>query len=181
MKIYPLKMLEQLKGKLAATSNPRHRALLENVIEHVSAELDGRDVERIMKTLVPNPQFHWYGFGYGDVGPKGDAAVRAHYGKMLGEGYNIHQHDFKRIVVDDNTVFLDGPIHIIFPGKVLQGMQLAVDDPEASYLFSYYSWAIFHYDDQGNCTGEDSFSDGVPMLERMKKLAPEDIPEPFNC
>jgi hypothetical protein len=181
MKIQPLKMLEQIEEKIAATDNLRHQAMLKNVREHVASEIDGRDVDRIMKTLGPDPQFHWFGAGYGDIGPKGYQGVRAHYNKMLSDGYNIHQHIFTRIAVDDHTVFLDGPIHIIFPGKALQAMQIPVDDADASYMFSYHSWAYFHFDDNGVCTGEDSFSDGMPSPERLKKMAPEDMPDSFRC
>ena len=178
MKIRPIAMIEQLTEKLDSTSNPRHQKLLQNVIAHVSAEIDGRDVNRILDTMVPEPQFHWYGMGYGDVGPKGREAVTAHYSKMLGERYHLHQHIFDTIMVDDNNVFLAGMIHIIFPGRVLKDMEFSVDDEKSAYAASYYSWARFRFDDAGNCLGEDSFSDGMPItLERLTKLRPDEMPE----
>ncbi len=181
MKIEPRKMLDQIDAKIAATSNPRHQSMLKNFREHVAAELDGRDLNRIMRTLVPEPQYHWWGMGLGDVGPKGKAAVEAHYRQMLDEGFNLHQHELNRIVVDDTNIFLDGPIHIVFPGKALKNMGFPVEDIDAFYLFSYHAWALFQYDDSGKFTCEDSYMDGAMTMERLKKLKPEEVPEPIRA
>ena len=177
MKVDQQRMLGEIDAKIAATSNPRHRAPLKTVREHVSAELDGRDLNRIMNTLCPDPQYHFWGAGIGDFGPKGREAVAAFYKKFLDDGYNKHQHLFERIVVDDNNVVLDGEMRIVFPGKALRGMGLQVDDADASYLFSYRAAAIFSFDDDGKCLCEDSYSDGLPTLERLIKLKPEEVPE----
>jgi len=55
---------------------------------------------------------------------------------------------------------------------------VAVDDPEAHYLYSYRSAAIFKYDAAGRCLGEDTYSDGYPTLERVRKLASKELPDP---
>jgi hypothetical protein len=179
-KIRPLAMLDALCAKLAELDDPRHRANLATVRDHVAAELDGRDVARVMATMVDEPQFHWYGYGHGDVGPKGKAAVESHYRRFLGDRCNLHQHDFRRIVVDHRHVVLEGPMHIVFPGTALAGRGIHVDDPASSYLFTYDVCAIFHFDESGRCTGEDSYGDGAPSAGRITKLDPADVPEPIE-
>lgn len=177
MKIHPERMLERLEERIAETTNPRHQAMLQTIRAHTGAELEGIDVGRIMETMVAEPQFHWYGFGYGDVGPKGRQEVEAHYRRFVGDGCNLHEQDFRRIVVDDHNVVLEGPMHIVFPGAALRSRQIDVDDPDAYYLYSYDVCAIFHFDENGRCTGEDSYGDGAPTSARLKKLAPEELPE----
>ena len=168
----PSRTIAQIDEKIAATGNPRHRALLENWREHVIAEVAG-DIEAIMKTQVAEPRYHFWGGGTGDRGPKGGAAVRAYYQELFDQGANTLQHDFDRIVVDDHHVCFDGPIRIIMPGTRLRKMGVPVDDPDARYVYSYQAANVFYYDDDGNCLGEDAYSDLPKTLDAVHKLAPE--------
>jgi hypothetical protein len=165
--------LRPLDAKIAATTNPRHLALLRNFREHLAAELAG-DVEAIMKTQCAEPHYHFYGAGAGDVGPKGGAAVRAFYANIFALGYDKLRYDIDRFVVDDRALFHEGWMHIVFPGRALQAMGLPCDDLSGSYVFSYRQAAIFHYDESGVCTGEDTYSDGPLTPQRLRKLTPEE-------
>ena len=42
------------------------------------------------------------------------------------------------------------------------------------------SAAIFKDDAVGRCTGEDTYSDGHPTLERVRKLEPGELPDPLR-
>src|SRR5258706_525535 len=55
--INPMRSIEGLDRKRAHVTNPRHLRMIDVLQEHVVAELDG-DLERIMKTLVPEPSYH---------------------------------------------------------------------------------------------------------------------------
>jgi len=66
-------------------------------------------------------------------------------------------------------------MHIVFPGKALAGMGLEVDDENAHYVYSYRQAAVFHYDTDGVCTGEDTYSDGPLNVERLRKLTDAEI------
>jgi hypothetical protein len=167
----PARTLEPLDARIAATERPRHVAILRNFREHLLAELAG-DVEAIMKTQCPEPQYHFYGGGQGDVGPKGGDAVRAFYQQIFDAGYNKLRYDIDRFIVDDRTLFHEGDMHIVFPGRALQAMGHEVDDPDANYVFSYRQAAIFHYDEDGVCTGEDTYSDGALTMDRVRRLTP---------
>ena len=70
-------MWQAIEDRLASTTNPRHRAMLEVVIEHARAEAE-RTVDRLMATLVDDPQYHFWVSGR-DVGPKGRPAVVSYY------------------------------------------------------------------------------------------------------
>ncbi len=166
--------LAPIDAQLAATANPRHRALLQNFREHLVAELAG-DVDAIMKTQCAEPRYHFYGSGTGDFGPKGGAAVRAFYETIFALGYNKLRYVADRFVVDDRALFHEGQMDIVFPGRALAAMGIPCDDPDGHYVFSYRQAAVFHYDAQGVCTGEDTYSDGPLTPERLRKLAPEEV------
>jgi len=163
--------LRPIDAKIAATASPRHRALLENFRAHLVAELAG-DVDAILKTQCASPQYHFYGAGTGDFGPKGGAAVRAFYENLVALGYNKLRYDIDRFIVDDAGLFHEGSMHIVFPGTALRAMGLPCDDVSGNYVFSYRQAAIFHYDENGVCTGEDTYSDGALTPERLRKLTP---------
>jgi hypothetical protein len=163
--------LRPIDAKIGATTNPRHRALLQNFREHLVAELAG-DVDAILKTQCANPQYHFYGSGTGDFGPKGFAAVRDFYAGIFALGYNKLRYEIERFVIDDRALFHEGQMHIVFPGRALQAMGLPCDDLAGNYVFSYRQAAIFHYDEHGICTGEDTYSDGPLTPERLRRLTP---------
>lgn len=165
--------LGPVDARIAATSNPRHLALLRNFRAHLVAELAG-DTEAIMRTQCAEPLYHFYGSGSGDFGPKGGEAVRGFYQNIFALGYNKLRYDIDRFIVDDRALFHEGQMHIVFPGRALVAMGLPCEDPSASYVFSYRQAAIFHYDESGECTGEDTYSDGPLTPERLRKLTPEE-------
>lgn len=166
--------LAPVDAKIAATTNPRHRALLQNFREHLLAEIAG-DTDAIMKTQVAHPQYHFYGSGRGDTGPKGGGAVRGFYEGIFALGYNKLRYVIDRFIIDDRGLFHEGQMDIVFPGRALQAMGIACDDLSALYVFSYRQAAIFHYDEAGHCTGEDTYSDGALTPERLRKLTPEEV------
>lgn len=165
--------LAPLDAKIAATANPRHRALLQNFRDHLVAELAG-DVEAILKTQCAEPRYHFYGSGGGDFGPKGGAAVRGFYQAIFALGYNKLRYDIDRFIFDDRALFHEGWMHIVFPGRALQALGVACDDPAGHYVFSYRQAAVFHYDERGVCTGEDTYGDGPLTPERLRRLTPEE-------
>lgn len=168
----PSKTVAKVDEKIAATSNPRHLKMLRNFREHLILETGGKDVDALMATQIEEPYYRFWGSGTGDYGPKGGASVRAHYQGMVDMGTYRLQQDVDRLMVDDNYVFVDGELHILFPGKTCIAWGLNVDDPEADYIYSYRSATLFKYDDEGNCYGEDTYSDGLPSLERLVKVVP---------
>lgn len=165
--------LAPLDEKIASTSNPRHRALLNNFREHLVAEVSGH-VDAIMKTQHPEPLYHFYGAGLGDTGPKGGKAVRDFYQNIMAQGYNKLRYDIDRFIIDDHALFHEGDMHIVFPADAVRAMGIEVSSDASHYVYSYRQAAIFHYDDEGVCTGEDTYSDGGPSAERIRPLTDEE-------
>lgn len=56
--IDPTKTWAPLEQRLARTTHPRHRQMLAVVIEHMKAEAIP-DMQRLMATLSPNPDYHF--------------------------------------------------------------------------------------------------------------------------
>jgi hypothetical protein len=165
--------LAPLDARIAQTTNPRHLAILRNYREHLVAEI-AADVDAIMKTQCAEPMYHFYGAGVGDTGPKGYQQVRAFYEHIFEQGYNKLCYVSDRFVVDDRALFHEGWMNIVFPGRALQQMGISVDDASANYVYTYRQSAIFHYDENGICTGEDTYSDGALTKDRVRKLTPEE-------
>lgn len=161
--------LRPIDAEIARTTKPRHVAILRNFREHLVAELAG-DVDAILKTQCAEPRYHFYGSGTGDFGPKGGDAVRAFYENIFALGYHKLCYVADRFVVGDRALFHEGQMHIVFPGRALLAMGLPADDAAANYVFSYRQAAVFHYDENGVCTGEDTYSDGPLTPDRLRKL-----------
>jgi hypothetical protein len=168
---YTLKPLDEF---IAQTSNPKHLAILANYREHLLAEIAG-DVEAIMATQAPEPQYHFYGAGVGDTGPKGQKEVRAFYQNIFDQGYNKLRYDADRFVVQDHALFHEGNMHIVFPGNALADLGIEVEDKSAYYVYSYRQAAVFHYDPSGVCTGEDTYSDGPLNADRLRRLTEAEV------
>ena len=176
MKIIPEESYAKVDEAIANAKSPRHKAMLENYREHMAAEIDG-DVERIMATQVAEPRYHLYGQGTGDHGPKGQREVRQFYEHIFANRYNKLRYDIERIFCTDDYLFHEGTLNIVFPGATLKQMGMPVDDADAWYLYSYHTCAIFPYDENGLAKGEDVFSDGPMSTDRLRKLAPEELPD----
>ena len=70
-----------LEERLERTQDARHRRMLETVIEHLRAEVDA-SVERLLATLVPEPEYHLWNNG-SDYGPKGVDQVTGYYRELV--------------------------------------------------------------------------------------------------
>jgi len=176
MKIDPTRSFAKVDEAIAQAESPRHKAILENYREHMAAEIDG-DVERIMATQIDEPQYHIYGQGLGDTGPKGGAEVRAFYQDIMDNDRNILEYEIQKIFCSDDNLFHEGTLRIIFPGYALKSFGLPIDDQDAWYLYSYQTSAIFPYAEDGRAIGEDVYSDGPLNMERIEKLADDELPD----
>lgn len=66
--IDPTKTWVPVEERLAVTTNERHRQVLSIVLEHMKAEAEP-DMERLMATLAPNPDYHFW-YANADMGPR---------------------------------------------------------------------------------------------------------------
>lgn len=176
-KLDPAKGYRAVEERLDRTRDPRRRAILACLRDHLLAEMRG-DFELLLSTLAPDPHYHFWveGSGFGG-GPRGLAAVRRHYEQLFEEGRSVCEYDIERIVVDDDCVVTEGWFDQVFPGRVLASRGASIDDPEAVYALRMRLLLLWPFDANGKLVGEDSYSNGSMYVPgNIRKLAPEEIP-----
>ncbi|MFE6857761.1 nuclear transport factor 2 family protein [Nocardia sp. NPDC057668] len=172
--VEPTSTWKLLEERLAVTVNERHRQVLEIVIAHMKAEAVP-DLDGLMKTLVPEPNYHFWQFGQ-DVGPKGWDGVRDYYAAFVASKSNILEFDLDRLLVDDNCVVTEGYLRQIYPGAYAAQIGLPVEDPAADYLISFRQLLLWPVDEAGLIVGEDSYHSG-PV--EIRKLSFDELPREY--
>src|SRR5262249_14176672 len=155
----------QLDAASAKFADRRRREMVAVFRDHVVAEMHG-DLDRIMGTLVPNPQYHGWG-PTGDVAPKGYDAVEAFYAEWLALKGNYFDIDVTCLVVDDVHCVSEQSQRVIISGESFLagrwGRNLQEANPDAfdafdssgHYLMTSRSLIIVPFDGEGRMEGED--------------------------
>lgn len=172
--VEPTKTWKLLEERLAVTTNERHRQVLEIVIEHMKAEAVP-DLDGLMKTLVAEPDYHFWQFGQ-DVGPKGWDGVHAYYSAFVASKSNILEFELDRLLVDDDCVVTEGYLRQIYPGAYAAEIGIPVEDTEADYLISFRQLLLWPVDASGLIVGEDSYHSG-PV--EIRKLSFDELPSEY--
>jgi hypothetical protein len=175
MKLDQTKTWQKVDDRLARTTNPRHRRILEKLRDHMVAEANA-DFDLLMSTLGPEPEYRSWRDGL-DVAPKGRAAVAAFYRNLIEERRHILEYDIEHLVVDDDTIVTDGVLRQVVPGRHLARLGIPVDEPDAFYLITRRLLNVWPYDAGGQIVGEQTYNNGAFRPENIQKLAPEDLPE----
>lgn len=166
-----------IEEKLQTTSNPRHRRMLQMLLQHARAEVEG-DLESVLATLAPWPVYK--GVRPNGPQPEGPEEVRQFYiHDIFGSGRNVFESNKTRIIVDDHTIVTEGPMRILLWGRdlALKGMQ--VEDETAAYLMTVDVLIVWPFDEECRIIGEESWSQ--PMVEPIRKIAEEDVPDTFKA
>jgi hypothetical protein len=161
-----------LDRHMETLESPRHRQLLQVVIDHVRAEVT-RSVDGLMATLVADPQYHFWVRGQ-DVGPKGYDAVRAYYEQFVLGGGAVFESRKDRVVVDDHTIAHEGPIRNLVSGTIAAARGYSVPDTAGHYLVTFRNCVWWSFDDAGLALGEDSYTSMHP--DHWQRIAAEDLP-----
>jgi hypothetical protein len=166
----------RVEERLDQTDDPRQRAMLTTLLEHLRAEADVQ-VDRLVATLSDHPNYHLWQDGR-DVGPVGLDAVRGYYEELVSVKRHVLEFDIERIVVDHDTVVTEGWIHALNPGAVARARGWVVDDDSATYLVSQRVVIFWPFDAEGQMTGEDGYANFDPLGAR--KLAEDEWPEAYR-
>ncbi len=178
--IEPTSGYRAVDQRLERTSNPRHRQLLGVLRDHLYAECN-KDFPLLLSTLSADPDYRFWidGAGFGS-GPKGLAAVTAHYENLYRENRHVCDYRIERIVVDDDCIVTEGWFDQVFPGRVLVSRGAPIDDPDAVYALRMRLLLLWPYDAAGKLVGEDSYSNGSMYTpENIRKLSADEIPAQF--
>ncbi|NMH98207.1 nuclear transport factor 2 family protein [Pseudonocardia acidicola] len=163
-----------LADRVEQERDPRHRANLEVVARHVEEEVRG-DMDALMATLVPEPQYRIWGAS-SSTGPKGHAEVVAHYQAMFDSGKSRLEYEVTRVVVDDDTVVTEGIFRHAYTGATLAGRVVAADevDLERWYLVEYHALVVWPIGADGLIEGEEIYAGEPPRIVRA--LEPGECP-----
>lgn len=175
--IDPSYAVRAFDARLMATTDPRHRVVLGAAREHVRLEAEPVwDLDRLMATLVPQPEYHIW-VGGADVGPKGAAAVRAYYAKMIHSGMNAFEMKVDRLVVDDRCVVMEGFSTQLYPGRAAARLGISLDDLTNQCLVKHRTLVVMPVDPDGLLVGEDVYLSGPAS---WRQVLPGDLPPGFG-
>ncbi len=161
-----------LEERLAVTDNPRHRKLIQTVIDHAKAESVG-DLEGLMDTLIAEPQYHFWG-PRGDSGPKGQEGVRGYYQAYVNSGAAILQSPKERIIVDDVSICHEGVISTLLSWDLAKARGYAIPEDRGHYIVHMRVVILWSFDEDGRAFGEDSY--GIINPQDFEPVADEDLP-----
>jgi hypothetical protein len=154
---------KDVEAKLAQTTNPRHRLLLERVLQHAIGEVEA-DLEAVMDSLSANPVYRLWSNPDPKAAPAGRENVRRYYADIIfGLGRAFIESNKDRIVVDDNTVITEGWLRTVMWGRDVLDMGRQVDNPDAYYLIRTRLLNVWPCDAEGYIIGEETYSGAASM------------------
>jgi hypothetical protein len=167
----PERTWEPLEKRIKVETNPKCRALLEQVRDHMRAEIRG-EFEPLMATLIDEPQYHLWGVGP-ENGPKGREAVSQFYQNMIASGGNRFEFAVERIVADENGVITEGKMRSLTPGSGLLAAGMSEMggqpiDPEANYMSEMQILTVWPGGEGGRLIGEDIYFGSTPAGDFTK-------------
>lgn len=157
-----------VEARLETETDPVLRRNLEVVLAHMKAEAAG-DLEGLMATVAEQASYHAYDAGP-EQSPQGRSAVRSFYEAFIASGATKLALDVERLYVDRHGVLTEGVMRMAWPGTALAARGIAVDDPQADYLYETRMATLWPIDDDGLIVGEDTYTggDGFAGIENRK-------------
>jgi hypothetical protein len=164
----------KVEARLATETDPVLRRNLETLLQHMKAEAS-LDMEALMATVSDHAHYHTY---TDNPGPEhvGKAAVQEFYERFAASGAHKLHHDLDRLVVDRECILTEGVMRMAYPGRTLEAMGIAVDDPDADYLYETRMAIVWPIDGDGLFIGEDAYVEGDGFVGIAgRKVDPADI------
>jgi hypothetical protein len=167
-----------IEPTLAETTNPRHRLMLERLLQHARCEVE-EDLEGVMATLSPNPAYRVRSGGP-EMNPVGAEAVRRFYVEQIyGKGRYCLESNKERILVSDDAIVTEAMVRSVHWGRDLIDMGAPVDDPDGVYLMTWDSLIVWPYDEDARIIGEEGWSMRVGP-DAIRRITEDELPETFK-
>ena len=112
-----------LEERAAAEQNPRRKALVTAVRDHMEHEIKG-ELDPLMDTLTTHPIYHFWGQAEPSV-IEGREQVRAFYSGMFATGGQQFEVVVDKVVVSDNHVITEGQVKQVHRGASLAAMGIS--------------------------------------------------------
>jgi hypothetical protein len=178
----PLAVVKVATAHLATLSDPRQRAILENFIEHATAEATG-DYPRLMASCSRKRQSYtaWgAGADYAAHLPQDYAALERHYHGLIEANLYLIHFEVEKLCVGRDTLFVEGIVHQLYPGALVEPIfGFAVADPAGVYQLSKRTALSFVFDEDGLGCGEHAYSDGPTTPANLVPVPREQVPAAF--
>ncbi len=170
-------MFAGLEKQIAATDNPRHRAILKNYRMHGLLEVAGRYKELLAPTMtVEHPHYRLHEGGQSTI-LDGMAEVEAFYESLVKANALVMWVKQQDIAVNDHGFSGEVEFCAFVPGAMLGesvfGNVQAGEDPDDMYLLTRTLAFVWPYDDRARLIGEHVYEDGASR--RIEKVDPADI------
>jgi hypothetical protein len=152
-------MVRWVEARRDRTDHPTHRRNLSVWAEHMRAELIDRDIDRLMATMVDEPEFLFYGTeGLDPI--IGGEAVRANYLGMFELGDDSTGFELDDVVVNDDFVVAFGFCLVSRPLVELAHPKTAAQmDPSRECVLRKRLCLVLPFRD-GLIAGETHYFDG---------------------
>lgn len=164
-----------LEERLARTTNPRHRRMLQTAIDHGRAEGD-EDFDAVMATLCPDPEFHFWSAGKVRV-IKGWEETSAYYSALCSSPGTYFESRKVRIVLDDDNLVTENVYRILLPGAVARERGYDVPDVDAHYVVHNRAVIFWPFDAAGELIGEDVFA--TTDFSAFERVPDEELPAEY--
>lgn len=170
----PEKTWLAVEARMASETNPRIRANLQQVRDHMRAEIQGNHAA-LMATLADEPRYHMWGTPV-ESGPKGRENVSVFYEGMIASGGHRFHFEVDRIVADEQAVVTEGRMRSLMPGSALKASGVeAVEgqpvDEAGRYVAEWQILTVWPIAEDGKIIGEDIYFGSNPM-KRLARPAP---------
>ena len=174
---------QPLRDLAAATDNPRHKKLLEEVANHMEAEIKGQ-LEPLMATLTAEPVYHFWRLGPENMTLEGYEAVAGFYSNMFSTGGEQFHVVLDRIVVDDGGVITEGQVRQVYKSVDLQ--QMGVSSAGEQAIEAHDLWisntqliTVWPSDADAKLVGEDIYFGADPM-STLEPIEAGDLPDYYK-
>lgn len=172
-----------LRERAAQTTTPRHKALLNEVANHMEAEIKGQ-LDPLMATLTAEPIYHFWHVGPENMILQGYEAVAGFYQDMFARKGNQFHVVNERIMVDDHGVITEGKVRQIYKRQDLTALgvtQSSGQDIESSelWLSNTQLITVWPADSDAKLVGEDIYFGEDPM-STLTPFAAENLPSYYQ-
>ncbi|HTJ69884.1 MAG TPA: hypothetical protein VL551_20270 [Actinospica sp.] len=161
---------------LAATDNPRHRAILLNFRRHALLEVSGRWPEILQPDMVVDEPYYRINENGGSLHLRGKEAIGRFYAGITDARANVFGPISEHVAVSDRGLAIESLFGHHLPGRILLDQGEDIDDPDAYYQLTHYMASFWPYDAEGLLIGEHIYED--TGSRQIVKMDPEDVVTP---
>ena len=183
LKIDPHKSWLPLREKANEIENINHKILLNEVANHMEAEIKGQ-LDPLMNTLTAEPVYHFWRVSDVNMILNGYEEVSGFYSNMFQNGGEQFEVVTKRIIVNDDGVITEGKVKQVYTKDNLKLMGLTKDtfseiDNSDLWLSNTQLITVWPSDPDLKLVGEDIYFGENPM-ETLKPINENEIPDYYK-